>query len=178
MRSRLHRCRQGQGLIETALVLPFLLIITFNAVNIGYFFFVYLNLATAPRQGAQYSIMGAVTSVQVLPGADAVHQLLSDDISGALSNASSTPARVCSLALGTSSPHDGTQVSLCQVYNAGGGGTDPFSAVQPDPEAPNLVLNRVDIAYTVAPLIPGAAFNLVMPSSLTFHRMVYMRAEE
>lgn len=175
MRTRLLRSRQGQGLIETAILLPFLLIITFNAINLGYFFFVYLNLATAPRQGAQYSILGSVTTVNVLPAADAVHQLLSDDISGAISSASATPARVCSLALGTSSPHDATQVPLCQVYNAG---SDPFTAVQADPEAPALVLNRVDIAYTVAPLISGGAFNLVMPSSLTFHRLVYMRAEQ
>jgi Flp pilus assembly protein TadG len=172
---RLHRSRQGQGLIETAVLLPFLLVLTFNAINIGYFFFVYLNLATAPRQGAQYSILGSVTTVNDLPGADAVHQLLSDDITGAMSSASATPARVCSLALGTSSPHDATQVPLCQVYNSG---SDPFTAVQADPEAPSLVLNRVDIAYTVTPLFSGGAFNLIMPSSMTFHRLVYMRAEQ
>ena len=175
MRTRLLRSGKGQGLIETAILLPFLLVITFNALNLGYFFFVYLNLATAPRQGAQYSILGSVTTVNALPAADAVHQLLSDDISGAISSASTTPARVCSLALGTSSPPNATQVPLCQVYNAG---SDPFTAVQPDPEAPALVLNRVDIAYTVSPLISGGAFNLVMPSSLTFHRLVYMRAEQ
>ena len=92
MRTRLHRSHQGQGLIETAVLLPFLLVLTFNALNIGYFFFVYLNLATAPRQGAQYSILGSVTTVNVLPAADAVHQLLSDDITGAISAASTTPA--------------------------------------------------------------------------------------
>ncbi len=175
MRLLLHHRREGQGLIEAAVLIPFLLVITFNAINLGYFFFVYLNLATAPRQGAQYSILGSVTTVNVLPTADAVHQLLNDDISGAIAAASGSPARVCTLALGTSTPHDATQVPLCQTHNAG---SDPFTAVQPDPEAPALVLNRVDIAYTVTPPIAGGAFNLIMPSSLTFHRLVYMRAEQ
>lgn len=175
MKLLLHREREGQGLIEAALVLPFLLFVALNAINLGYFFFVYLNLATAPRQGAQYSIMGAVTTVNQLPGSDAVHQLVNSDISGAISAAASSPTRVCTLALGTSSPHDSTQVPLCQTYNLG---NDSFTALQADPEAPALVLNRVDIAYTVTPPIPGRAFNLVMPASLTFHRLVYMRAEQ
>lgn len=175
MKLLLHRGREGQGLVEAALLLPFLLIITFNAVNLGYFFFVYLNLATAPRQGAQYSILGSVTTVNQLPGSDAVHLLVNSDISGAISTAASSPTRVCTLALGTSSPHDSTQVPLCQVYNSG---NDPFTAPQADPEAPALVLNRVDIAYTVTPIVAGRAFNLIMPASLTFHRMVYMRAEQ
>jgi len=175
MKLLLHHRREGQGLIEAALLIPFLIVIVFNAVNLGYFFFVYLNLATAPRQGAQYSILGSVTTVNQLPGAAAVHQLVNDDISGAISAASGSAARVCTLALGTSSPHDSTQVPLCQVYNAG---SDPFTAVLPDPEAPALVLNRVDIAYTVTPPITGGAFNLIMPASLTFHRLVYMRAEQ
>lgn len=175
MKLLLHRRREGQGLIEAALLLPFLVVITLNAVNLGYFFFVYLNLATAPRQGAQYSILGSVTTVNQLPGSDAVHQLVNDDISGAISAASGSPTRICTLALGTSSPHDSTQVPLCQMYNSG---NDPFTAIQPDPEAPALVLNRVDIAYTVAPPVPGRMFNLVMPPSMTFHRTVYMRAEQ
>lgn len=171
---RLH-CRSGQGLVETALLLPFMLVLVFNSINIGYFFFVYLNLITAPRQSVQYSILGSVTTVGSLPGAGAVHQLLSDDITGAVPSASNAPARVCTLALGVSSPPDNTQVPLCQLYNAS---SDPFTTIQPDPEAPTLVLNRVDIAYTVSPPIAGGAFNLVMPASLTFHRMVYMRAEQ
>lgn len=171
----LHLNRQGQGLLEAALLLPFLLVIVFNAVNFGYMFFTYLNLATAPRQGAQYSILGDVTTVGLLPAASDVHQLLSDDITGAIASAANTPARVCTLALGTSSPPDNTQVPLCQVYNAS---SDPFTTIQPDPEAPALVLNRVDIAYTVTPPISGGVFNLILPSSLTLHRLVYMRAEQ
>jgi Flp pilus assembly protein TadG len=173
--SRLHSSHKGQGLIEASLLLPFLLVIVFNAINIGYFFFVYLNLATAPRQGAQYSILGGATTVGSLPAVDTVYSLVNEDIGGAISGASNPPTRICTAALGVSTPADNTQVPLCQSYNSG---NIAFSAVQPDPEAPAIVLNRVDIAYTVSPLIAGGAFNLVMPSSLTFHRLVYMRAEQ
>ena len=41
--------RSGEGLIETALIVPFLLTMILNAVNFGYFFLVALNLTAAPR---------------------------------------------------------------------------------------------------------------------------------
>lgn len=44
-----------------------------------------------------------------------------------------------------------------------------------DPE-PGFVLNRVDVTYTVSPLIPGAVFNLILPSNMSFHRQVSMRS--
>ena len=37
-------------------------------------------------------------------------------------------------------------------------------------------LDRVDVAYTVTPIIPGAAFNVVLPANLKFHRQVSMRS--
>lgn len=177
MKTDITRNDRGQSLIETAFLLPFLLIIAFNAINMGYFFYVYLNLATAPRQGAEYSIQGPSSSQQnPLPTADDVNTLVSDDITGAIASASNTPTRVCTMALGLNPTGLGTasQVPNCNNY---GSGTGTFSTLQPDPEAPFLVLNRVDIQYHVTPPITGFFFNLVFPSSLTFHRTVYMRAE-
>jgi hypothetical protein len=52
---------------------------------------------------------------------------------------------------------------------------DPSDA---DPEAPSFVLNRIDIQYTVTPLIPGGVFNVVLPPSLTLNRTVFMRVME
>ena len=46
---------------ETALMLPLLLAMAFNAVNFGYFFLMAINLAAATRSGALYSILGAST---------------------------------------------------------------------------------------------------------------------
>ena len=177
LRSNLLQNRSGQSLIETALLLPIMLTIVFNAVNIGYFFFVALNLATASRQGAEYSIQGPASySQSELPGGPSISSIVYDGITGAIPSATNTPTRVCSLSLGLNPTGRGTtnQVPNCASYGRAGS----FAAPDPDPEAPALVLNRVDIQYTVTPLIPGTVFNMVLPSSLTFHRMVEMRAME
>ena len=62
---RFHSRTQGQSLIETALLLPILLLLAFNAINFGYFFFVAVNLAAAPRTGVQLSIIGEATPVNI-----------------------------------------------------------------------------------------------------------------
>ena len=176
-RSTLLHNRSGQSLVETALLLPLMLTIVFNAVNMGYFFAVALSLAAAPRQGVEYSIQGPAGFQQTqLPSAASVSSLVSDDITGAIPSAANTPIRVCSVSLGLNPSGRGTasQVPNCASY----GNAGSFSAPDPDPEAPFMVLNRVEIQYTVTPLISGPAFNLVMPASLTFHRMVEMRVME
>lgn len=168
---------RGQSLIEATFLVPFLLVIAFNAVNLGYFFFAYLNLATAPRQGVQYSILGGATNVGsgIMPSADEVHTLLGADITGAIPGASNAPVRVCVYNNGLNNAGTVNQVPACTNYGSGAG---TFTAIQPDPEAPSLVLHRVDIQYTVAPVIPGRVFNIVTGSSLTLHRLVYMRMEQ
>jgi Flp pilus assembly protein TadG len=172
--------RSGQSLIETALLLPLLLTIVFNAVNIGYFFFVAVNLAAAPRQGAEYSIQGPASHVQsVLAAAPSIGTLVANDFTGAIGSATSTNTsiRVCTAALGLSNRGTSSQVPNCLVTY--GSGTFPaLTAADADPEAPYLVLNRVDIQYTVTPLIPGTVLNIVFPPSLTFHRSVEMRVME
>ena len=176
MRPGVARHRSGQSLVETALILPLLLTVVFNAVNFGYFFFVALNLATAPRQGSEYSIQGGSSLLQGgLPSAAAVSSLVYENITGAIPATAGTPTRVCTLALGLTRDGIGTvnQVPNCALY---GTGSSTFSTLTPDPEAPYLVLSRVDIQYTVTPLIQGSPFNLIVQGPLTFHRMVTMRA--
>ncbi len=164
--------RSGQSLLEMALLLPLAIIIVLNAVNIGYIFSVYLNLTTAPRQAVEYSIRGTTSTLQVtMPSADAVSTLLYNNIVGAVPSSAGTPTRVCTLALGLTGTN-ATQMPNCATF---GNGTGSFSDLPADPEAPNLVLQRVDIQYTVTPLIQGSVFNL-LPDSLTLHRSVMMRA--
>ena len=64
-RARFTACNSGQALIETALIVPFLLTLIFNVVNFGYFFLVAINLGAATRSGALYSILGASTPIGV-----------------------------------------------------------------------------------------------------------------
>ncbi len=58
---RIVRESAGQALIETALMLPLILLLVLNCVNFGYFFIVALNLTVAPRSGVEYSILGFQT---------------------------------------------------------------------------------------------------------------------
>ena len=169
---RLRSREGGQSLVETALVLPLFLLITFNAVNFGYFFFVAVNLASAPREGVEYSIQGFATPSELNlaaagPSSDSasVSWLTYQDMA-ALHLSANAQVQVCTKLLGTSAP--GT--ANCAQF---GGGSFPTPAADPEPGA--FVLHRVDVNYTVTPLIPGGLFGLIIPTS-TFHRQVSMRA--
>lgn len=158
---------EGQSLLETALMVPILLVLVLNALNLGHYFFVAVNLMGAARQAAEYSIMGGASVVQTpIPVATNVQSLLADQISGALGNqqVANLPSQICSLSLGLSG-----QASNCNQYQG-------FGALSPDvdPEGPSLVLNRVDVAYQPAPLVEGALFNVVPAPDLHFY--VEMRA--
>jgi Flp pilus assembly protein TadG len=171
IRSRLLYDRDGHGLLELALALPMLIVIVVNAVNLGYILSVYLNLTTAPRQGVQYSVAGTTTTLgTAVPSADSVSSLVYENINTAVPGAANTPTRVCSVALGLS----GSGSSLVPNCGNYGSGTGSFADVQSDPEAPYMVLNRVDVQYTLTTPLQGSPFNVVPP--LTLHRMVTMRA--
>jgi hypothetical protein len=188
----LHFRKGGQSLIETALALPILLFLAFNAINFGYFFFVAVNLAASPRTGVQYSIVGFATPGQLqLPTAGpptgsgtsllTVSYLTYRDMQGVLlsrSDFSTARVQVCTKMLGISG--SGTsQRANCAQY---GSGSETYVPA-PDPEAPYFVLHRVDVAYQVQPLIPafsiptpGGGISLSLVPNLRFHREVSMRA--
>jgi hypothetical protein len=175
----------GQSLLETALLLPILLLLVFNAINFGYFFFVAVNLAAAPRMGVQYSIVGAATPSQLeLPPAGppssntSVSYLTYQDIKGVLPGWANARVQVCSTTLGLSGTGS-SQKANCAQY---GSGTETFTPAS-DPEAPFFVLHRVDVVYEVDPLIPpfelptpGGSIPLSLVPQLRFHRQVSMRA--
>jgi len=175
---------RGQSLVETALLLPLLLVLTFNAINCGYFFYVMLNLTAAPRQGVEYSIQGGQTTENSQlpdPGPPSkpydpatVSGMVYEAITGAISSASTTPVQVCTTTAGLVNKGGSSQAAICLQNGGFVGGLSSTSDI--DPEAPYLVLHRVDIQYTVTPLIPGKAFIVILPSNLTFHRYVQMRA--
>jgi Flp pilus assembly protein TadG len=170
IRSRRHE--DGQSLLETAVAMPLLLGIAFNLINLGYFWFMVLTLAAAPRQGVQYSTQGGqATTTTSSPSTTAVSNLVYENMTNAVHGAttSNTSVRVCTSALGVDS---NTHIALCNSF----GPAATFSAIAADPEAPVFVLNRVDVGYTVTPLIRGSAFNVVLPANMNFHRQVSMRS--
>src|SRR5438094_2132487 len=178
----------AQSMTETALLLPILLILALNTINFGYFFFMAVNLASAPRQGVEYSVQGFNTpSAQSFPSAgpctttatNTVSYLTYDDMSGMLggvapcsTSTNNASVQVCSQSVGLTNRGQTNQTAQCQQF----GPPATFAAPASDPESPGFVLHRVDVQYTVTPLIKSGIFNLVMPTSLSFHRQVSMRA--
>ena len=168
---RRARGEEGQSLLETAVAMPLLLGIAFNLINVSYFWVVVLSLSAAPRHGAQYATQGGSASATVsAPGTAAVSNVVYENVTNAIKGAtiSNVAVRVCTSAKGV----DSAGVALCDQF----GPAFAFSGPAADPEAPVYVLHRVDVEYTVTPVIPGTAFNVVLPANLQFHRQVSMRS--
>jgi len=184
----------GQALVETALMLPLLIILVLNVINFGYCFLVSLNLSSAPRSGVLYSIMGFSTPGTLnLPKAgppgtnSTVSYLTYQDITGALSNpggtsSTTTQIQVCSTSIGVGSAGTSSCVT-CSGGSCSAGSS--ISAPGADPEPANFYLQRVDIQYQFKPLISGFPFGALLPSACTgssgnmtctFTRHVSMRA--
>jgi len=161
----------GQSLLETAIAIPLLLGLAFNIINWGYLWFMVLALSAAPRQGVQFATQGGAADLSGPPSAVAVSNLVYDNMTNAVQGAttSNTAVRVCTSALGKV---NGNNQAPCQSF----GQSFSFPAEQTDPEAPQFVLYEVDVGYTVTPIIPGTVFSVILPSSLQFHRQVYMRS--
>jgi len=202
-RPALGQCGAGQSMVETALLLPLLLMVIFNAVNFGYFFLVALNVAAAPRSGVEYSILGYASPTAALlpvtgpPTTDTtVSYLVYQDMTGALHAPTSATVQVCTKAninpstgLGVNGTGANTKANCVTCTNGSSacGSVGPGNpAPAADPEAPSFILHRVDVTYTFNPIIPGTPFGLtLLPTSIcsssggritcTFHRQVSMR---
>src|SRR6266566_5103405 len=159
----------GQSLLETAISMPLLLGLAFNIINWGYLWFMVLTLSAAPRMGAQYATQGGAAGTGTAPGTTVISNLVYDNLTHAISGATTSNAavQVCTSAKGVASG-----VALCDQF----GPAFAFPAPAADPEEPVYVLDRVDVEYTVTPIIPGKAFNVVLPANLKFHRQVSMRS--
>jgi TadE-like protein len=186
----------GQSIVETVLMMPFLLFLLLNAVNFGYYYLVALNLTAAPRSAVEYGIIGSQSpGTTTLPpaagtGTTTVTYLTYQDLTGALNNPGAATIQVCSKNLGTSG--SGTSaVAKCETCTSSTSCSSTPGTGSPapdaDPEAPTFILNRVDVTYKFVPLIPATPFNVALLASgactsnkgnmsCTFHRQSSMRA--
>jgi TadE-like protein len=183
----------GQALVETAIILPVVMLLVLNVVNFGFFFVVALNLAASPRSGVEYSILGFQTPGSlVLPAAGppstvtTISHLSQQDLTGAIFSPTSASIQVCSSTVGlTSGSPPAAKCVSCSGTTCGTSGTGS-PAPNADPESPTFVLDRVDVDYTFSPPIPGTPFGLaLLPLSVCsssnnivtcdFHRQVSMR---
>jgi hypothetical protein len=169
-----HGGERGNSLLETAVTLPLLLGIAFNAINFGYFWFLVLALSAAPRHAVQYASQGgAAIASSSAPVATDIASVVTSNITNAVhgSVSGNISVRVCASSIGTTGSGS-SQVAQCTST----GPSYAYPAITADSEAPKFVLQRVDVAYTISPIIPGTAFNVVLPSNLVFHRQVTMRS--
>jgi Flp pilus assembly protein TadG len=153
---------QGQALVEYVLVLPFLLLLMVNVVNLGGFFAAWIAVANAARAGAQYAILSGASAGSLSPATAAqVNSLIVQDISS-LPNHASLSVNICQ-------NNSGTVVALAGTC----------TSVATDPEPASYVLLSVDVTYTYLPFIGGFTFpNLniyatIPPTSI--HRRTVMR---
>src|SRR6266567_100412 len=183
-KTKVLQSTSGQALIETALILPILLTVVLNAVNFAFFFLVALNITSSSRTSGIYSIMGGATpAAMALPTSANVTDLAQQDLTGALSAPTTkTGVNVCSSTIGTSGTGAST-VTTCTSTGIGGG--YPTSA-DADPEAPDFLMGRVDVAYQFSPPIPLTPFNALLllatncsssggTVTCTFYRHIVMR---
>ena len=176
---------RGQSLVETALLLPLLIMLVLNVVNLGYFFLCTVNLTGAARTSVLYAIQGAATpfagaippSGGSSPGTNttSITYLIYQDLTGALWNPTGVSVQVCTLANGTNKNTGSTQRASCELCDSSGcsaaGNGSPIPDADPEaisptctnassPACSNFLLHRVDINYTFDPLIPGTIFNI------------------
>jgi hypothetical protein len=190
----------GQSLLETALIMPLMLLIILNVINFGYFFLVAINVAAAPRSGVGYAILGFDTPGALgLPDANppsttnTISYLIQQDLS-TLNNYTGASLQICTQTNtnpSTGAGLNGTgaaQKANCVTCTGSTCGTVGTGSPVPDadPEAPLFVLFRVDVDYSISPLIPGRPFGLLLLPLPTcsagaggvkcgFHRQVSMR---
>ena len=168
-------------MIETALVMPILVLMLCFAIDIGYFFIVAANLVSSSRTAVLYSGQGFVAPAQqAVPSAGTsgsladtagVAGLAGGDLSGLANMTTKTSIQVCSKTLGVTQTSNG-YVTNCSTFPSG---TLSYAPDQ-DPESnTGMLTQRVDVVYTVAPPIPLDFFTFSMPP-LTIHWQAEMRA--
>lgn len=178
---------EGTSLLETALMLPLLIVLCFYAVDFGYFFLVAGNLVTASRNAALYSIQGFSTPAQQqIPSAGTANSLadtagvagIAGGDLGSLANVSTgTKVEVCSKSIGVTAVKSGSTTtgyrSSCSTFPSG---TLTFTP-DVDPESMNgMLLHRVDVSYTINMPVSLNLFNFNLSPPATFHWQVEMRA--
>src|SRR5438477_7229329 len=163
----MKKCR-GQSLLEAVLMMPLMLGVVLNAVNLGYFFFVTVNLNGAIRTAAEYSVLGpnspgttayapACNNSTSCSGAGpSVSALLYQDLTSAVANATSATVTVCSPSVivsgsGTSSGYANCVIctsSSSSDCGAAAGGSSTSSNLDPSNSTYGFVLNHIEVKYS------------------------------
>jgi Flp pilus assembly protein TadG len=149
--------RDGQALVEFALIVPLVFLLAVNALNFGGFIFAWITVANAARGASQYMIMSSASPGPPTPATlPQITALVTNDVSSLLNRASIV-------------------VAICTNSTTVATGCTALS----DPEAPAYTLATVDVTYTYHPFIPLFSFpqlhiSATLPTT-TIHRKAVMR---
>jgi Flp pilus assembly protein TadG len=149
--------REGQALVEFAVIVPLVFLLAVNAVNFGGFIFAWITVAGAARAGAEYMVMSSASPGAPTPATlTQIKALVASDVASLLNKASIV-------------------VATCTNSTTAANGCTTLY----DPEAPTYTLATVDVTYTYKPLIPlflfpGLGIAATLPSA-TVHRKTVMR---
>lgn len=166
----LATAESGQSLLELAVTIPIFILLLAYAVDFGYFYIAMADITSASRNATLYASMGFEAPGQVtLPGSTSVATEAIADLAGLAFASTTTTVQVCSKAIGLSG-------NVAQCSTSGPAAPSYTPATDPEAPAPGLVLQRVDLTYTVRPPIPLSFFTVSVLPSMQFHRQVSMRA--
>lgn len=178
---RMDDADRGSSMVETALVMPILILMLCFGIDIGYFFIVAANLVSSSRNAVLYSSQGFLTpGQQPLPSAGTagsladttgVAGLAGGDLSGLAGMTANTSIQVCSKKIGVTQTSNG-YITNCRTFPSGALNFVPDQ----DPASNYGVLTqRVDVVYTVSPPIPVDFFSFTLPP-LRVHWQAEMRS--
>ena len=162
--ARSCRGNSGQSLVEYLLLLPLLLLLVVNVVNVGGFFFAWITVANAARAGADYQILGGASVGSLTPATGAqIAAVIAQDAKW-LPNTASLLVSICQ--------NNNTKITTLA-------GT--CSSVPSDPEPANYVITTTDVTYTYQPFIkagfqfPNLNVYVTIPPTVV-HRRAVMRS--
>ena len=160
------RSSNGSALVETALVLPLILLLMLNTVNFGIYIFAWITMDNAARAAASYAAYnGVVVNFPGSPTFAQIQALVNADVSRLPNYVASTnpTLKVCKNTNG---------VITCN-------GTGSFTPAA-DPNPTRYTIFSADVAYTFTPVFSSFTFpyvniSLTLPVA-TLHRQVVMRS--
>ena len=138
------RDRKGQALIEFLFILPLVLLLILNLVNFGGFFYAWITVINAAREGANYAILGTPSAgAPNTPSGTQIVNLITSEMAS-LPNSGSVSVNACSKFGTAVTPITGT----CSLS----------SFASSDPESAYFIITSVKVTYTYVPFIQGFTF--------------------
>jgi Flp pilus assembly protein TadG len=147
----------GSALVETALLLPLLLLLLLNAVNFGMYIYGWISVANAARVAAEYATYnGAAVSAPRQPSTSQIQSVVTNDVTTLPNNASISTTVCYQVASGT---------PTCAI---------PGLIAAPD--ASSSSLTAVTVSYTYQPFLSATFVGIPLtPPTTTFTQQFVMR---